>query len=360
MDIDEKISVIRSFSAEIVTEEELRNLFETNSHPVAYDGFEPSGIAGIHFGLLRAKNLKKLLSTGAKFKLYLADYFAYLNNKLGGDIEHIERTGKYFVEVWKASGIDMKKVEIVKDKELMSDFGYWDRFMKIGREVSMDRVKRAITIMGRAEGSTVSTGQLFYPIMQATDIFQMDIDICQLGIDQRKANMLAREVAKKYDWKVPVVVSHPLLLGLKGMPPDLKTKDENVLMQYKMSKSDPKNSITVHDTLAEIKQKVNSAYCPEKVTQGNPMFDYIDKLIVEDREQPITIERPEKFGGNIEAKNFNGLIEIYEAGKLHPMDLKGFVAAELDKKIKPIREHFERVAEARDLYEEVKSYSITK
>ncbi|MDE1846180.1 MAG: tyrosine--tRNA ligase [Candidatus Micrarchaeota archaeon] len=360
MDIEDKIATIRSFSAEIVTEQELRELLEGKEHPVAYDGFEPSGLAGIHFGIMRARNLKKLQSAGVHFKLYLGEYFAYLNNKLEGNIEHIEKTERYFIEVWKAAGIDMKKVEVVKDRELMSEFGYWDRFMKIGKEVSLERVKRAITIMGRAEGESVSAGQIFYPIMQATDVFELDVDICQLGIDQRKANILAREVAQKYKWKVPVIVSHPLLLSLKGMPPDLKTKDESVLMEYKMSKSDPKNSISVHDSFDEIKGKIKNAYCPEKVVAGNPMFDYLDKIILEDKMQEIIIERPEKFGGNINAQGFVELAKIYEAGKLHPMDLKNFVTQELDKKILPIREHFENNKEAKKLYEEVRSYSVTR
>lgn len=360
MDIDEKIAIIRSFSSEIVTEEELRGLFETKTHPVAYDGFEPSGLAGMHFGVLRAKNIKKLHSTGIHFKLYLGDYFAYLNNKLGGNIENIETTGKYFIEIWKAAGIDMSKVDVIKDRDLMKDFGYWDRFMKIGKEVSLDRVKRAITIMGRAEGESVSSGQIFYPIMQATDVFELDVDICQLGIDQRKANMLAREVAQKYKWKVPVVVSHPLLLGLKGMPKDLKTKDEAILMQYKMSKSDPKSSISMHDSLSQIKEKVNSAYCPEKIVEGNPMFDYISKIIIDDATMPITIERPQKFGGNIEAQNYKELEKMYIEGKIHPMDLKNFVAVEIDQKIKPVREHFENNSKAKELYEQVKSFTVTR
>ncbi|MDE1850817.1 MAG: tyrosine--tRNA ligase, partial [Candidatus Micrarchaeota archaeon] len=75
---------------------------------------------------------------------------------------------------------------------------------------------------------------------------------------------------------------------------------------------------------------------------------------------PITIERPEKFGGNIEAANFHELTKIYEAGKLHPMDLKGFVAAELEKKIRPVREHFEKNKEAKALYEQVRGYAITR
>jgi len=360
MEVDEKIAAIKSFAAEIVTEEELRNLFETNEHPVAYDGFEPSGLAGIHFGLLRAKNLKKMLSIGIKFKLYIADYFAMINNKLGGDLERIRNAGRYFVHVWKAAGIDLSKVEVVWNSELMDDFSYWDRYIKIGRLFSIERVKRAITIMGRKEGENISAAQLFYPIMQATDIFQMDIDICQLGIDQRKANIIAREAAQKMNWKVPVIVSHPLLLGLKGMPPDLKGASEDVLISYKMSKSDPKNAIFVHDTYDEIKEKINSAYCPEKIVDGNPMFDYLEKLIIEDRTKPILIKRPKKFGGDLELENYDQLIAFYREGKVHPADLKNFVAEELDKQVRPIREYFEKNKEAKMLYEEVKSYSITR
>ena len=62
MDVESKLAVMKSFAEEIVTEDELRTLFETNDHPIAYDGFEPSGIAPIHFGLLRARNVKKMLA----------------------------------------------------------------------------------------------------------------------------------------------------------------------------------------------------------------------------------------------------------------------------------------------------------
>jgi tyrosyl-tRNA synthetase len=360
MDVEAKIAAVKSFAAEIVTEQELRSVFETKEHPIAYDGFEPSGLAPIHFGILRAKNIKALIGAGIRFKLYIADYFAYLNNKLGGDLEHIRNAGKYYTEVWKAAGVDTSKVDIVWNKDLMADFSYWDRFLRVGKVISLDRVKRAITIMGRREGEAVSAGQLFYPVMQVTDIFQMDIDICQLGLDQRKASILAREVAHRYGWKVPVVVSHPLLLGLRGMPPDLKTSDESVLMQYKMSKSDSKSSILVHDSAEQIREKIDSAYCPAKVTEGNPMFDYIDKIILEKRDAPIVIERQQKFGGNIEASNYDELLALYANGKLHPADLKAFVASELEKRIKPIREHFERNREAKLLYEEVKSYAVTR
>lgn len=360
MDVETKMNLVKSFAQEILTEEELRSLFQTNDHPLAYDGFEPSGLAPIHFGLLRAKTLKAMFKAGIRFNLYLADYFALINNKMGGDLERIRDVGRYFVEVWKAAGIDTTKVNIVWCKDLMEDFTYWDRFIRVGKAISLDRAKRAITIMGRREGESVEAAQIFYPAMQVTDIFQMDVDICQLGMDQRKANVLAREVAQKYKWKVPVAVHHPYLLSLKGAPKDLKSMSDAEGMAFKMSKSDPNSSILVHDTEAEIKRKVNAAYCPERVTEGNPMFDYLSKIILDDSAAKITIDRPQKFGGPIEASGFPELEKLYREGKIHPMDLKGYVASKLETMIKPIREHFEADKQARELYETVKKYQITR
>ena len=359
MDIESKIEIIKSFAEEIVTEDELRILLETNSRPVAYDGFEPSGIAPIHFGLTRAKNLKKMLGIGIRFKLYLADYFAFLNNKLGGDMENIRDTGRYFIEVWKASGIDESKIDIVWASSLMDNVGYWDRVMRIGKVTTLDRVKRAITIMGRKEGDSISAGMLMYPLMQAADIFEMDIDICQLGIDQRRANILAREASERYKWKKPVAVHHKLVLGLMGIPKEASGSKEG-MVDYKMSKSNPSTAIYMHDTYEEIKKKISGAYCPERVVEGNPIFNYLETTILDSRADHITIERPSKFGGDIELEGYDDLVRKYIAGKIHPMDLKGFAANRLETMIKPVREHFVKDKNAAKLYERMKSYNITR
>jgi tyrosyl-tRNA synthetase len=360
MDIETKLDIIQGMAEEIVTRDELKKVFEVNDRPVGYNGFELSGIAPIHFGLMITNYIKKMLKVGVKFNLYMADYFTFINDKMGGDIEKIRDVGKYFVEVWKAGGIDPQKVNIVWCKDLMQDFDYWETFLKVGKAVSLDRVKRAITIMGRKEGDALSSAQLFYPIMQVTDIFQMDIDICQLGMDQRKANILAREVAHKYNWKVPIAVHNPLLLGLKGMPKGAKETTGEEKIEFKMSKSDPKNAIFVHDSFDDIKKKVNSAYCPEKIIDGNPMFDFIKNIILETPADSVIIERSQKFGGDIVAENYTELAGLYQAGKIHPLDLKGYVAAELESRIKPIREYFEKNRDAKELYQRVRGYATTR
>ena len=44
----------------------------------------------------------------------MADYFAQLNNKMGGDLKKIQIVGEYMVEIWKAVGMDMSRVQVSK------------------------------------------------------------------------------------------------------------------------------------------------------------------------------------------------------------------------------------------------------
>jgi tyrosyl-tRNA synthetase len=355
---EERLELIKSVAdgGEIIGEEELKEMLKSGKQIIAYDGFEPSGLAHIPFGLLRAENIKLLLKAGVKFKLYLADYFAFINNKLGGDLKRIQRAGEYFIEMWKACGVDTSKVEIIWASGKMNNLNYWDRVLKVAKETTLNRSIRATTIMGRKEGELQSTAQLFYPSMQVSDIFELSVDICQLGLDQRRANVLGREIAEKLGWKKPVVISHHMILGLQGVQPG-KDKDE-ILLASKMSKSKPETCIYMHDTKEDIERKINKAFCPEKIIEGNPLFDYL-KYLVFKRYSKIKISRSEKFGGNLEI-NYSGLEKIYSEGKLHPLDLKKCVSFYLNEMIEPVREYFEKNKKAKELYEEVKRYVITR
>jgi len=346
MDLMERLALIREVGEEIVTEEELKELLETKKHPVAYDGFEPSGIAHLPFGVYRAINLKKMIKAGVKFKLLLADWFAWINDKMGGDLEKIRKVGEYFLEVWKAAGVPMEKVEVLWSSEIM-DKDYWETVITIAKNHNLRRTIRAMSIAGR-EGTLESpTAWAFYPSMQVADIFHLNVDICQLGMDQRRANMLAREIAPKIGRKKPVAVHHHMLMGLYA-----RTKDE------KMSKSEPATCIYVHDAREEIRRKIEKAYCPEKRTES-PILDYTKHVIFKSFDS-MEIEREEKYGGNITFYGYPELEQAHADGKLHPSDLKRCVAEYLDRLIAPIREYFEKNRKARELYEFVKQQEITR
>jgi len=338
MNINEKVEIIKEFAEEIVTEDELIKLFEKNPHPVAYDGFEPSGRIHIAQGLLRAITVNKLISTGIKFKFYVADWFALLNNKFEGDMKKIRIVGEYFIEVWKACGMDLKNVEFIWASEFIKKHPeYWETVLRLSMNASVNRVLRCGQIMGRDESTENPSAQILYPLMQAADIHHLNADIAQLGMDQRKVNMLARDIFPKLKMTPPVVISHHMLLGLQFQETNKTGIDRKIAM--KMSKSKPDTAIFMTDTREEIFNKFKKAYCPEGEEQDNPVLEYA-KYIVFEKFKKIIIKRPEKFGGDLTVKSYNELRDLYIKKEIHPLDLKNTLAEYIDELLKPVRKHF--------------------
>jgi len=352
METEKRIALIDGVAEEIVTRDELIALFDSGRQLKAYDGFEPSGLAHLPFAVYRAITIKKLLEAKIDFTLYLADYFAFVNNKLGGDKELIHACGEYFLEVWKAAGIPVKKLNVVWASELMDSLDYWDTVLAVARNISTKRNLRAMLVAGRQEEDSLSVAQTFYPSMQVTDIFKLDVDICQLGLDQRRANILARELAPKLGFKKPVIVSHHMLLGLQG----LKEQDA---IKSKMSKSNPDSSIFVHDSTEEIQRKLKNAFCPAGTVEGNPVLEYAKHIVFEEFKE-LKIERPEKFGGDASFGSYEELEKAFVGNELHPLDLKNGVAVKIDALIDPIRSHFEKKGKARDLFERIAEAKKTR
>ncbi len=358
MDLSCRLDLIKQVGEEILTEDELRNLLETKAHPIAYDGFEPSGKLHIAQGIMRAINVNKMLEAGCKFKFWVADWFGWMNNKFGGDLEKIQTVGKYQIEVWKASGMKTKDIEFLWTSEVIAkNPEYWKRTLNIARLNSVDRIVRCAQIMGRSEKDKLSAAQIFYPCMQASDIFELGADITQLGMDQRKVNILARETGPKLGLWKPVVVSHHMLMGLKEPPAGITDPNERKIAM-KMSKSIPDSAIFMDDSAEEIKRKISKAFCPEKIIEENPILEYCKYLIFE-KFQNMEINRPQKFGGNIVINNFAELAKIYSEGKLHPMDLKNAVAEYIDKMVAPVRKHFES-GSAKKLLEQVRGFEVVR
>jgi tyrosyl-tRNA synthetase len=86
----------------------------------------------------------------------------------------------------------------------------------------------------------------------------------------------------------------------------------------------------------------------------------ICKYIVFREKSALRIERPAKFGGNIEFGSFQELESAYSEGKLHPMDLKNGVATELADILEPVRRYFANNKEAKDCLETVRQAKITR
>jgi len=345
LDILEKVDLIeRPPTEEVVTRDELVELFKTNSSPKHYIGLEISGF--LHLGSLISTGFKinDFVKAGVNCTVFLADWHTLINDKLGGDWDVITKVSKYYADAFK---LVCPGVNIVLGSELYdSRKEYWREFVEFTKHMSLKRTMRTLTIMGRTEDETkIDLAKLLYPPMQAVDIHSLDLDIVHSGMDQRKIHMLVREIFPKMKWKVPVAVHHKLLPGL-SKPAD--TSDSQIL--GKMSKSDPNSGVFVHNTDDEIKKKISKAWCEEANIQNNPLLE-IARTVVFHEFDEMNVERPEKFGGNISYTDYNQLEKDFVEKKLHPGDLKQTVGSYLVKIISPIRE---KLNLSEELYETIK------
>ncbi|MFX1279925.1 MAG: hypothetical protein ACFFA3_10950 [Promethearchaeota archaeon] len=142
----------------------------------------------------------------------------------------------------------------------------------------------------------------------------------------------------------PICVHNHLILGLQK-PPIWPIKDDDQLRdlwsQMKMSKSIPNSAVFIHDSSSEIKKKIKSAFCPEGNIVFNPILDWAKSIIFREKDSCLKIERPEKFGGNLEINSYQDLENYYLNKKIHPLDLKNRVSEKLIEILQPARSHFE-------------------
>ncbi|MCD6434254.1 MAG: tyrosine--tRNA ligase [Candidatus Diapherotrites archaeon] len=355
MDIEKRIALIKEVGEEIITENELRELLERKKKITAYDGFEPSGKIHIAQGILRAININKMIKAGCEFIMFVADWHAWLNKKLGGKLENIRIAGEYMIETWKACGL--KDVKYVWGSEIIKDEKYWEIVMKVAINSTLRRVVRCSQIMGRKESEIMSASQIIYPCMQAADIFYLNVDIAQLGMDQRKVNMLAREIAPKIGFDKPVAVHHHMLLGLTQVKSKAKGIERKI--ELKMSKSKPNSAIFMTDSKEEVEKKILAAYCPARQIAENPILEYAKYIIFESFKE-MKIERKPKFGGDVVYKSYSELEKDFAKGELHPLDLKNATARYINKLLEPVRKHFERNTKAREILEQINKMQITR
>ncbi len=362
MDVEEKVEKVVRNTEEVVTLDDLRRVFEITEHPRGYIGFEPSGL--VHVGWLVWMNkIKDLIEVGVDFYVLEATWHAYINDKLGGDMDLIRKAARFTRLVMEGFGVDVSRIKFVDAEDLVSDKEYWSILIRSAKKATLARVKRSLTIMGRKSSEAETDfSKLIYPLMQVTDIFYLDLDIVLGGTDQRKAHMLARDIAESLKRKKPVAIHTPIITGLQGPGKrmDSVVEVDEVYSEYKMSKSKPETAIFVHDSPDEIRVKIRRAYCPPRETRFNPIMEINKYLLFTQPGFKLHIERPEKYGGPVTVTSYEELERIYVEGKLHPLDLKNATAEALIELLKPIRERILSDRESRELLEVLIHAKITR
>lgn len=352
----DKIELITKNLEEVLTLNDLEELIKNKNRLRHYIGFEISGFIHLGTGLMSSIKIKDFQKAGVECNIFLADWHSYINDKLGGDLNIIKKTAvNYYKEAFKICletiGANSQKVNFILGSDLYHNNDlYWLTFIEISKHTTLARIQRSIDIMGRKLKEEVDFAKLCYPPMQVADIFILGINLAHAGLDQRKAHVIARDVALQLKFKPlldkrrnkikPIALHHHLLLGLLKPPkyPIKKEEVKDMLIDLKMSKSKPESCVFIHDSPEEIERKIIKAFCPPNDIEYNPPLDWIYHLII-----PIKNEVKIKTFNGVKIyneKNKKNLLEDYKHGLIHPMDLKDSLIKNLIEILEPIYKYF--------------------
>jgi tyrosyl-tRNA synthetase len=376
MDWEKKFELIKRNTEEILTGEDLVKLLKEGERLHHYIGFEISGKPHLGHGLVCMSKVKDFVDAGVDCSIFLADWHSWINDKLGGDMKIIQEIGVPFfkealIAAYKCVGGDPKDLKFVLGSELYHNNDlYWETVIDVSKNTTLGRIQRSTTIMGRKEGEAIDFAKLIYPPMQVADIFNQKINLAHAGNDQRKAQVIARDVALKLRSPLkdkngnsikPVAVHGHLILGLQKPKvwPVPKDKLQDLWAEMKMSKSIPSSAIYMTDSEEEVRKKINGAFCPEGETGFNPLLDWARYLVFVNDKSYLEVKRPEKFGGNKFYESYEDLSYDFKNKNLHPLDLKAAMAEKLVEIMRPAREHFSK-PEIKKLKEKMDNLLITR
>ncbi len=330
MNIEDRIELVTRNTEEVITEEELKELFEEKEKPKAYIGYAPTG--KMHTGhFISLRKIADFLRADFEFTVLLADIHAHLDN-LKSPFDLLDSRSEYYEECIKgmmeSTGVDWNDLNFIQGSEFELEEDYMLNVLRMASDTTLNRCKRAAAEVVRY-GENPKLGGFIYPLLQTQDVYALDADVAYGGIDQRGIYMLSREILPDFGYKKPVCVFAPLLTGLTG---------------GKMSASEKGSKIDLLDEPETIEEKIMDAYCPQGEKKNNGVLEHLKMLVMpvlKSEGEDFVIERPEKWGGDLVYEDYQQVEDDYLSGDLHPQDLKEALARELIDILEPIRKRFE-------------------
>jgi tyrosyl-tRNA synthetase len=317
MDNKERLELITRNLQEVIGEDELKSKLESGKEFSIYWGTMPTGSISIayFFPLLKVADL---LKAECRVKILLADLHAALDTTPWDELEkrynYYEGAIKTILET---IGVSIDKLEFIKGSDIQLNKDYFYDLLKLSTFSNLNDCKRAASEVVKL-GDNPKLSGMIYPLMQALDEEYLKVDAQLGGNDQRKIMVYARKNLPKIGYAPRIELLNPLIRGLVG---------------EKMSSSVKASKIDLMDDPKTVIKKMNKADC----VAGNPnngimaLLQYFIFIIKKDAGETFVIERPEKYGGNLEYKTYEDVEKDFVEKKLHPLDLKNGVAAEINK-----------------------------
>lgn len=329
MSPQEKFELITRNLQEVVGEDDLKEILKKRDL-IIYWGTAPTGKPHLGY-FVPMRKVADFLKAGCKVKLLFADLHAYLDNQKA-PWELLEQRTKYYEAIIKSMlkslNVPLDKLEFIKGSSYQLSEKYTLDMYKLSAQTTLKKAQKSGAEVVKQSDSPPVSG-LLYPLLQTLDEEYLKVDAQFGGVDQRKIFVLARESLPSLGYKKRIHLMNPIIPGL--------------LQGGKMSSSEENSKIDLLDDEKTIQKKVNKAYAQEGIVENNGLLAFAKNVLFplkQDTNTPFLIERPEKFGGNIEFQTYEELESAYKKNTLNPADLKPAMTKEINLLLDPIRKEF--------------------
>ncbi|KAF7313267.1 Tyrosine--tRNA ligase [Mycena kentingensis (nom. inval.)] len=360
---DEKFEIITRSLQEVLGGDSIKAILAEGRSPKGYFGTATTGRPHIGYFVPLTK-ISDFLQAGVEMTILFADIHAFLDN-MKAPYELVEYRVKYYqallTAVFKSLGISTSKLTYKKgsDYQLTSKFNM-DNYRLCATVTEHDAKKAGAEVVKQVDSALLSG--LLYPGLQALDEEYLGVDFQFGGVDQRKIFTFAELYLPRLGYAKRAHLMNAMVPGLAG---------------GKMSSSDPNSKIDFLDSADAVRKKIKLAFCEEGNVEENGILSFVKAVLIpisklrleniarggtilEEKLEPFvaagapegtvfSVERDEKFGGPMHYASYEALSDAFAKKELHPKDLKGAVAAGINKLLDPIRKAFEEDKEWQEI-----------
>ncbi|KAL6867654.1 hypothetical protein ACP4OV_015678 [Aristida adscensionis] len=110
---EQRFATLKSIGEDRVNDRELELLLKRESAPICYVWCDPSPWMHISEGIIKTLCVNKMVNSGCKVKIVMTDWLARMDDNIGGNLNKMRDIGLYNIEIWKAVGMALDRVELV-------------------------------------------------------------------------------------------------------------------------------------------------------------------------------------------------------------------------------------------------------
>ncbi|MCP4726654.1 MAG: tyrosine--tRNA ligase [bacterium] len=333
-EINEQMDIIRRGSEEIIPEDELVKKLERsrkNNKPlIVKEGFDPTA-PDLHIGhTVSIRKLKDFQDLGHTVVFLIGDFTGIVGDPSGKNEtrkmmtrEEIEKNAETYKEqIFKI--LDPVKTMIRFNSEWLGTQTIYE-FMELASKQTVARMLERDDFKKRFKSDKeISILEFFYPLLQGYDSVALKSDVEIGGTDQKFNLIMGRLIQKRYDLESQVVITLPLLEGIRGVE--------------KMGKS-LNNYVGINESPNEIYGKILSI--PD---------DLITKYFT--------------LATRVPKKDIDIMADQIKKDEVNPRDIKGRLAREIIEEYYSMEDalnaedEFERIFKNKDIPSEIEEFVL--